>query len=64
MRTVKPITTDDWNNYEWLNDGIDALCIRGVKKTLPPNDGYHYIEVTQFADSERKWSRALEVIKD
>ena len=68
---LKPITTKDWYDYEWieatgrLEDLYgQVVCIRGVKKTSPPDDGYHYIEVTSFEDTEQKWARALEVTKD
>ena len=69
---IIPITKDEWNSSHWteLTGQIDfegdrkIVCIRGPKKTSPPDDGYHYIEVTTYSDSEQKWARAVEIVED
>ena len=69
MRSVRPIKSDEWRGAGWivtdeqLEDGR-VICVRGVKRTSPPDDGYYYIEVTTYADKEQKWARAVEIVED
>jgi hypothetical protein len=61
---LRPITEQEWNEYEWLDTlEKDAngtpIVIRGVRRTSPPDDGFHYSEITTFADTERKWARTM-----
>jgi hypothetical protein len=57
----KEITEDEWNEYEWIEVnqyGNEKFYLRGVKRTQPPQDGYHYEDVTKYGDSEQRWERA------
>lgn len=59
---LREITEQEWSEYEWIClEGYDGkpVYLRGVKRTYPPEDGYHYVESTTARDTERKWSRAL-----
>lgn len=65
MLEWRDITESEWNEYEWtevttVEDRKDRVrvFIRGVKYTRPPNDGYHYEEITAYGDTEQKWVRA------
>lgn len=59
------MTDAEWDQCDWIEitstedakDGLRAF-IRGVKYTQPPNDGFHYEEVTKLGDEEQKWKRA------
>ena len=53
----KEITEQEWKERDWIQL-MDGECIPGIKKTYPPDDGYHYIEATTYGDSEQKWVRA------
>lgn len=68
---VKPITEQEWDEYFWYEatsrlNNLDGkiICLRGIKKVPPPDDGNHYIEVTTYKDSEQKWALALQIIPD
>ena len=54
-----PITEQEWNDYEWIETEKKDVFIRGIRKTDPPDDGYHYVEITTFSDTEQKWARAV-----
>lgn len=57
------IKLDEWNQYNWIQ--IDnGQCIRGIKLITPPDDGYKYLETTNYGDSEQKWTRAYELIEE
>lgn len=58
MNHKREITEKEWREYKWI-ELVGGECLRGVKFTDPPNDGYHYIEVTTIADLEQKWVRAF-----
>lgn len=59
MKELRPITKEEWGEYEWIE--VEAgVFIKGLKKTpppTPPDDGFVYksVEVTKFADTERKY---------
>ena len=57
------ITEEEWNEYNWIRVPFASppQFIRGARYTKPPDDGYHYVEVTTFADAEQKWIRAVKV---
>lgn len=61
---MKDITKEDWLKYDWINiflKGELPIFIRGVEETQPPDDGFHYIDVTRFGDKKQEWVRAQEV---
>jgi hypothetical protein len=67
---IKPITEKEWCEYDWLElTGMverlngQVVCARGIKKVPPPNDGFHYIEITTYTDTEQKWARAVEIVE-
>ncbi len=65
---MKDITEEDWNNYDWINISLfgeppPRTFIRGARKTTPPDDGFHYEDVTTFSDKEQKWARIKEAEK-
>ena len=61
----REITIDEWNQYNWIQvEPGNAQCVRGIKLIPPPDDGYKYLETTAFADSEQKWTRAYELIRE
>lgn len=63
-KKIHEITIDEWSQFDWIQvlQNTPNYFIRGIKKTQPPNDGYKYIEITTYADSEQKWARAYELL--
>ena len=59
----REITEKEWHAYDWIEVGAGEY-IRGAKYTDPPNDGFRYVDVTQFGDKEQRWERAVEIVKD
>jgi hypothetical protein len=58
MAIIRSITKEEWRAYSWTKVGPNTF-IRGIRYTLPPDDGYEYVEITSFNDDEQKWVRAL-----
>jgi len=56
--TSRHITKEEWRAYKWIRVG-EARFLRGIKITQPPDDGYEYVEVTTFSDTEQKWARVV-----
>ena len=62
--TLTEITEADWNAYFWIEIEIEPgkrVFLRGIQHTTPPNDGYHYVEVTTAKDTVQQWVRAQEI---
>lgn len=62
-KVLVDITEEEWQQYQWHHIG-GGIYLRGVKYTQPPQDGYHYVEVTTFGDKEQKWIRARRYEED
>ena len=61
--TLTDITESDWNAYLWTEIELEPgkrVFLRGVQRTSPPNDGFHYVDVTGTKDTVQQWARAQE----
>lgn len=58
-KLLSELTEDDIQNWTWFHlDWLkNPVCVRGVRITQPPDDGYEYTEITSFGDYEQKWQR-------
>jgi len=54
------ITSEEWAGWAWSPvDSFSDMYCRSYKKIEPPNDGYEYVDVTTFGDTEQKWARGI-----